>query len=256
MSVDKIAEPEITNRFPDCVAMKLHLEASAPASKPSLIARLITTEVAAFSKDVDLYLTISFSGEQEIEIPAGRKLGLPDGKAKFGICRGQLRFELGSCNLPLENTALSKPFKISMEVEQQKTSANEVQAGMKLMIPSISAKRTEGLTEKATVEVFQVKKIGSEETPAWVFEAYGKDKVLDGLLKKTLLGVLNINELPCTLTADFTARGEDIQITWGELGLVKDIHRNILAVIERAIVRRYLKLLIEEPLCKGSWQHG
>ncbi|MDA0673151.1 MAG: hypothetical protein O3C67_05525 [Cyanobacteria bacterium] len=249
-------EPEITSRFPDCVAMKLHLTAPAPVPKPSPLSRLVTTEVAAPPQTVDLSLTISFSGEQEVEVPAGRKLGLPDGRATFGIRRGQLRFEFGNCKLPLEKTALLKPFNVSMTVEQQQTRASEVQAGIKPSERSLSAKHTEGMAEKVTVDVFQVKKLGSEENPAWVFDAYGERNVLDGLLKETLLGALNIDCLPCTLTASFTARGEDIRITWGEVGLTKNIHRNKLAVIERAIVLHYLKPLLEsQPLCQGRWCH-
>ena len=256
MGMDEIAKPKVTSRFPDCVVMKLHLQTPAPEPQPSF-ARVVSTEVAASPHDVDLSLTISFSGEQEVEVPAGKKLGLPEGRATFGIRRGQLRFELNNCKLPLEKTALLKPFKVSMAVEQQQTRASEMQAGLKPGERSLSAKRTEGVAEKATVDVFQVKKIGSEENPAWVFDAYGERNVLDGLLKETLLGALNIDNRPCTLTATFTARGEDIRLTWGELGLTKNIHRNKLAVIERAIVLRYLKPLLEiEPLCEGSWHHG
>ncbi len=257
MGMDEIAKPETTSRFPDCVAMKLHCNPSAPVPNPSPFAGFVTTEVATSPQDIDLSLTISFSGEQEIEVPAGKKLGLPEGRATFGIRRGQLRFELGNCKLPLEKTALSKPFKVSMEVEQQRTRTRETQTGLKPSEFSLGTNQAQELAEKATVEVFQVKKIGSEENPAWVFDAYGERKVLDGLLKETLLGALNIDNLPCTLTATFTARGEDIRITWGELGLTKNIHRNKLAVIERAIVLRYLKPLLEtEPLCIGSWHHG
>lgn len=256
MGMDEIAKPEVTSRFPDCVVMKLHLQSPVPAPQPSL-ARFVSTEVATSPPNVDLSLTISFSGEQEIEVPAGKKLGLPEGRATFGILRGQLRFELDNCKLPLEKTALLKPFKVSMEVEQQQTRASEVQAGLKPGERSLSAKRTEGVAEKAKVDVFQVKKIGSEEKPAWVFDAYDERNVLDGLLKERLLGALYIDGLPCTLTATFTARGEDLRLTWGELGLTKNIHRNKLAVIERVIVLRYLKPLLEmEPLCKGIWQHG
>jgi len=59
------------------------------------------------------------------------------------------------------------------------------------------------------------------------------------------------------MSATFTARGEDIRITWGKLGLTQDIHRNKLAVIERAIALRYLKPLVEaEPICQGRWKYG
>lgn len=127
MVMDEIAKPEVISRFPDCVAMKLHLQSPAPAPQPSL-ARFVSTKVATPPNDFDLSLTISFSGEQEIDIPAGKKLGLPEGQATFGIRRGQLRFELSNCKLPLKKTALLKPFKVSMAVEQQQTRASETEA--------------------------------------------------------------------------------------------------------------------------------
>lgn len=265
MGMDKLAKPFVSSRFPDCAVMKLHLNRSIPKLNLANLAsrfinkftRLFRTQDLNSSQDIDLSLTIGFSGEQEIEIPAGRALGLSNGKATFGIRRGELRFELGNCILPLEKTALLKPLIVSVAVEQQQTRTSEVQAGMNLVDRNVSATRTQGQAEKVTVDVFQVKKIGSEENPAWVFDAYGKHAVLEGLLKEKLLGSLTIDDLPCTLTATFTARGEDIRITWGELGMTRNIHRNKLAAIERAIALKHIKnKLGEKPLCKGSWHHG
>ena len=58
----------------------------------------------------DLSLTITFSGEQEIEIPGGKRLGLPGGRASFGIRRGRLQLTLQDCTLPLKDTGLANPF--------------------------------------------------------------------------------------------------------------------------------------------------
>ncbi|MBD1995091.1 hypothetical protein H6G00_00415 [Leptolyngbya sp. FACHB-541] len=237
--------------------MKLHLQVKCPSPKTSFLPQLGKTEVATPSNELDLGLTISFSGEQEIDVPGGRRLGLPGGRAAFGIKRGQLRFVLQNCKLPLEETALLKPFKVSIEVEKQRTKSNEVQAGAALDSRSIGAKATEGSAEKITVEVFQVKKIGSEAKPAWIFEAYGDRTVLEGMLRETLLGTLQIDKLPCEIAADFTVRGEDVQLTWGQIGLAKDIHRNKLALLERAIALRYIKPMVESaPICQGRWRHG
>lgn len=233
--------------------MKLHLKAPmSPAPRPFLGLGKATTQ----PKEVDLSLTINFSGEQQVEVPGGKRLGLPGGQATFGIRRGQLRLTFQNCALPLEKVALSKPFKVSMEIERQKNRSSEIQAAAALDTRNIGAKFTEGSAEKANVEVFQVKKVGSEDKPSWIFESY-EDRHLEGTLAEKLLGILCIHGLPCEMTADFTVRGEDIQITWGKLALTKDIHRNKLAVIERAIVLRYLKPLVEaSPICQGRWQHG
>jgi hypothetical protein len=248
-------EPQVESKFPDCVVMKLHLEEKTPKISP--LFRTSNTGVASSLEKLALGLTINFGGEQEIEVPGGKRLGLPGGRATFGIKRGQLRFVFQNCKLPLEMTALSKPFKVSIGVERQKTKSSEIHADAALDTRSVGASTSEGLTETATVEVFQVKKIGSEDSPAWIFEAYGDRTVLEGMLTETLLGTIQVNESPCEITADFTVRGDDVQITWGQIGQVKNIHRNRLAVIERAIALRYIKPIVEAaPICQGRWIHG
>ncbi|MBD2067346.1 hypothetical protein H6F93_07355 [Leptolyngbya sp. FACHB-671] len=255
--MDAISELQVSSRFPDCVVMKLHLQESPDTSKTSSLLTSGNTKIATHPREIDLSLTINFSGEQEIEIPGGTRLGLLGGRATFGVRRGQLRFLFQNCKLPLEKIALSKPFKVSIEVEKQRTKSNEIQAGVALDTRNVGAKATEGLAEKVTVEVFQVKKIGSEDKPAWVFEAHGDRIVLEGTLKETLLGILQIADLPCEINADFTVRGDDVEITWGQIGQVKNINRNKLALIERAIALRYLKPMVEaSPICQGRWQHG
>ena len=249
-------EPQVESKFPDCVAMKLHVQAKSEVSKDSVLVGLSKAQVTTHPQEFDLGLTINFSGEQEFIVPGGTRLGLPGGRATFGVRRGQLRFVLQNCKLPLEKTILSQPFKVSIAVERQKTKANELQAGAASNAPSIGAKAADGSTEKITVEVFQVKKTGSEDRPAWVFEAYGDRTILEGMLTETSLGTLQINELPCEIAANFTVRGEDIQITWGQIGQVKNINRNKLAVIERAIALQYIKPMVElAPICQGRWSH-
>jgi len=163
-------EPQVESKFSDCVAMKLHLQANSEDPK-ALLPKLNKTQVTAHPKEFDLSLTISFSGEQEIVVPGGTRLGLPGGWATVGIKRGQLRLTLQNCKLPLEKTTLLEPFKASITVETQKTKSSAIQAGAASNAPSIGAQATEGSTEKTTVEVFQVEKIGSEDKPAWIFEA-------------------------------------------------------------------------------------
>ncbi len=252
-----MTEPEVTSRFPDCVVMKLHVKAGADNSTPSLLFGVAEPIVATQLKELDLSLTINFSGEQEIKVPGGKILGLPGGRATFGIRRGQLRFGFQNCKLPLEKISLSKPFKVSVAVEHLKNRSNEFQLGATPTAVNLGPKIVRGSTEKATVEVFQVKKSGAEDNPCWFFEAYDTRSVLEGTLTETLLGILHVVNRPCELKADFTVRSEDVRITWGQIGQARNIHRNQLAVIERAIVLRYIKPMIEaSPLCEGRWRHG
>lgn len=255
--MDVIPKPEVESKFPDCVVMKLHLQATSEVPQPSPLIGVDNTKVMTHPKEMDLSLTIAFSGEQEVEVPGGHRLGLPGGKAKFGIRRGQLRLALQNCQLPLEKIALLKPFKVSIVVERQKTQSNEAQAGAASNAPNLSLKATQGMTEKVTEDFFQVKKIGSEDKPVWVFEAYGYRAILDGMLKETLLGVLQIQEHPCEIVADFVVHGDDIELTGGQFGMATNIHRNKLALIERAIALRYIKPMVEAaPICQGRWRHG
>ena len=256
-------EPQVESKFPDCVAMKLHLQAKKASSLFSL-----SKQVTAHPKEFDLSFIISFTGEQEIVVPGGTRLGLPGGRATLGIKRGKLRLTLQNCKLLLEKTTLLEPFKASSTVQTRKTKSSSIQAGAASNAPSIGTQATEGSTEKTTVEVFQVEKIGSEDKPAWIFEAYGDRPILEGMLTEIPLGTLQVDELPCEIAADFMVRGEDVQITWRRIEQenvhhywarrkVEKIHPNKLAVIERAIALRYIKSMVEsEPRGQGRWTYG
>jgi len=251
--------PQVTNRFPDCVAMKLHLTSPTHADPMAEIRHLFPTPPSTAvpaSQNLNLSLTINFGGAQEIQIPAGQRLGFPAGRATFGVRRGELRFMLENCYLPLEDTVLSKPFRVSIEVERQQTQSREVNASASLDARNLNAKSASGSAETTRVEVFQVKKVGSEAKPAWIFEAYGDRTFLDGLLKEQLLGSLFTQENFC-VNASFLVRAEDVLLTWGEWGLANNITRNKLALIERAIVRNYIQPLVaSEALCQARWEDG
>lgn len=113
-------------------------------------------------------------------VPGGKRLGLPGGQATLGVRRGQLRFILQNCTMPLEKTDLLTPLKASIAVEQQKTRSSELQLGASTAF-NLAPKVGRGSSEKATVEVFQIKNTGSEEHPAWVFESYDDRRILEEL---------------------------------------------------------------------------
>jgi len=74
-----LVEPETENRFPACVAMKLHLETEVESTlnvlPPDPFAPLplsATTNGNSPYPLLHMSLTINFSGEQEIAIPGAR----------------------------------------------------------------------------------------------------------------------------------------------------------------------------------------
>lgn len=233
-----LPEPQIENRFPHSVEVRLHFRAVSESN-------------------IELSLTINFNSEQEIQVPGGKPLGLPGGKVTFGIRRGDLKFTLLNCALPLEQIVLLKPFEICIEIEQQQTQSREVQSSLTLASQSLGTKSSMISGEKSSLKKFQVKCTGGEDSPRWIFESHDDYTTLEGLLKQTQLGIICIKECPCEVKAIFTVRGEDIRITWGKIGLTNNINRNKLAIIERIIALRYLKSIVEDnPVSIGSWRYG
>ena len=55
----------------------------------------------------------------------------------------------------------------------------------------------------------------------------------------------------------FSSRAEDVRITWGEIGYTKNISRNKMALIERAIAVRYLAQEINfDRMSEVVWNYG
>ena len=268
----KLPVPKIENNFSDCVSMTLHfqeVEEQQPFSffldkLPLKLKRLILLEKIekTISNEIDLRLTINFSGEQVIEVP-----GIVGGEATFGVRRGRLQLELNGCRMPLERTTLNHPFKVSTQVETQTEKGTEVSIGTSIGGSLGGNTGVTGTTsggfktggkslEKTTLELSQVKQTGSEETPAWIFEVQGSRSVLEGVLKKTKLGTLYLNSIPCVVAANFRVRSEDVRLTWGKIGTVKNVARNKLAVIERALALKYIGPKIESSsLSEIEWRY-
>lgn len=249
----QLPEPDIQNKFPDCVFMKLHfgeVQRQKSTSRLSVIA---------------LGLTINFSGEQEMDVPSDELhklfmlLGFPDGKVSFGVRRGRLQFTLSGCSMPLEESA-SQPFEISKVIENQTEYMREASIGGTLGgktggIGGFKAGNKSG--EKITIKVSQFKRTGSEKKPAWIFEAQGRPPILEGALKEHELGTLLLTSSPCNVVATFRVRGEDIYLTWGNIWHTKDVIRNKSAVIERALTLRYIGRQLEKSgsLSEVRWQY-
>ena len=253
--MSSLPEPVINNRFSDCVAMKLHFDWVQTKTNKQTLPSFITAHSQSVDEtEIEVSLTINFSGEQAMKVPAGERLGFPNGEVTFGIKRGRLQLDLEACKMLLETINLSSNFRVSIEMEQQV----EKEFGASLGANgggNIQGKNK--AAQKMTVETAQVKLTGSEENPGWVFQAQGNQHILEGILSQALLGILQRSSPSCKVEATFVVRGEDIHITWGNILLTKNIHRNKSAVIERALALGYIKPKIEsEPLSKVSWNYA
>ncbi|MEO0541496.1 MAG: hypothetical protein AAFZ80_11615 [Cyanobacteria bacterium P01_A01_bin.105] len=210
-----MSEPQSNNRYPGCVAVKLHLKPNEESPSSSNRFRWPRIKASTHAETVRVSLSMTFGDQTAIDIPRGQQLGLPGGRMTFGIRRGQLKLTLQNCTMPLEKVELVDSIQIS-----------------------------------------QVKTTGSEECPIWIFESNEARSLLEGTLKEQLLGVLSVTTPPYEITAVFTVQGEDIQLSPGQLGGTQNIHRNKLAIIERGIVMKYLKPLVEAaPLCEWKGCH-
>lgn len=262
-----LPEPDIENRFPDCVAMKLHFDWVQPKQKGALSSILskLTGQASEDSEpfEINMYLTINFNGEQEIEVPGARALGISGGKATFGIQRGKLLLHLTGCKMLLEAVTLNAPLKVSIAAETQQEKASEGKLGFSVSVTDKPSLRAEGIlggrtVQKMATEVWQVQKTGGEQQPGWIFAVETGDPTLRGLLALEKLGSLQVDEQSktCKVEATFTVRGEDIVLTWGQMGWTSNIVRNKLALIERAIALRYIAPQLEPALSEVKWQYG
>lgn len=268
-------EPEITNRFPSCVALDMQFEVDDPPATPSSIGPIASLiNKAALSKPhtkIAMSLTIQFSGEQEFHVPGNKVLKVPGGKATFGIRRCELLCNLYGYRLPLEDVALKDTFTVSMPVEQQREQSSESQVGLSLggsmgdkpggtAASTVGYKQSGKASEKMTVEVFQIHKSGDVDAPKWVFETKTGHPILKGTLPKTKLGTLRSPENGLTLgafvRADIVVRPGDIQITWGQVAWTEDITRNKSALIELAIAKSIIKSQLngESSLSSVVWE--
>ncbi|XHX78503.1 MAG: hypothetical protein RBJ76_00755 [Stenomitos frigidus ULC029] len=207
-------QPQTNNRFPRCVALQLHLESKASATVETAAAdpfALPPNPAADNGKSpyppLAMSLTINFSGEQTMDIPGAKVLGIPSGKATFGVTRCQLDFTLTDCRLPLDEVALSAPFKRSVTVETQQERATEAQVGATLGgtvgektsgtgSGTVGYKQSGKTVEKVTTERFQVHFTGDEDCPTWIFEVKDGNPVLQGSLTREKLGTVSLDQLP------------------------------------------------------------
>lgn len=247
------ASLKINNRFPDCVAVKLHFESNLNSDKRGLRAFLSSKPDVA--GDINLSLTIFFNGEQEIEIPASKALGIPNGKAKFGIQKGKLSINFRECRILLESIELGKPFDIYHEVGRTQETGKEAEVKGSLPKPTLSgtSKETTKASQTSQDRDYQVSSSGFEENHSWIFEVKSKGPFLIGQLSQERLGLVQRNGQLSSIKAIFTALPESIALLEGQLGLTKNISRNKLAVIERLLILKYIGPLLQPYISEIEW---
>lgn len=225
---------EPSNRFPDCVFVKLHC---APVATESAAATVIITTGTRSSLDdpIELQLTIRF-GTQEIKVPGGQ--------VWFGLRRGELKLKIENGRIPIETTGLSALFKTFVPKEIQKRGGSEQEGSLTIAVASgfgTKAKTVSETTTKVMIEESQVSTRGTEEEPVWVFESKISDTPLKGQLSEASLGTVEVAVQPCKIQATFEVRGQrDICLTEAEGLWAKDLGRNKRAVLEREFFLRFI----------------
>lgn len=240
----------MVDRFSNCVKMNLAItkQIGERRSVFSRFSRLNLTH----PRQLNLQLSINFSDGQEIDVPGG-------GRARFGIARGELQLKLEGCRLPLSGVSEIGSFDISLPVDRQNTRENEIAGSLASDKANLGSKRAESVVETSTINKFQLKYLGGDDdAPSWRFEAFeDKDrKILERGLRDFLLGIIDVNKIPCKVRATFSVKGEDVCLTWGRFAATKDVSRNQLAFIERFWILHYLRSYVEQsPLSECEAQY-
>lgn len=227
--------PDIQNAFPDCVAMKLHFNAVETGESDLPLARDINANSkTCMPNEIELSLTISFSGKHEMAIPGAKLLGFSTGKAAFGVRRGRLQLALQGCRMFLKRSTASGA---------DESNGQELGSGGLVM-------------EKIPFKGLYIQSVGSEESPAWIFEASRRNTILEGVVRRFKLGALQPNVPDFGVRAEFWALGKDTRLSWEQLNSPSTVPRNQLAVVERALALQYIGPQCEAgPFSVVSWRY-
>lgn len=252
---------ELENRLPDCVYMEIEaVQVQSPSQKKPVVDRLYERQ-QVIREQLDLFLTLRFD-EKWIELPFGRfKVSLRGGELKVKLLNGKIPFQsyqlMGSLELPLkikrqylgdDKGESVEFFRSDLEI---KPFEQEARTRAK-----VGTEKLTGRTDEIVFNIGQVRVKGSEESPVWVFEAGMGTPSLKGMLSHAKLGTLDVMEKPCRIQVTFEASSRDIVLVVSEGGFDKNVSRNKLAVIERAIISRYLKPQLEPFLSRVELVYG
>lgn len=230
-----------SNRFPDCVFLKLHAE-PLPVDKPPspFILPPSTPPQDSKPEQWEVQLTIRF-GKQILPIRGG--------SITFALNWGELDLQIDGGKMPLESIKLYEGFEKVATEETGTEKSQEREGGASLTGPTGRVKSGGKQSSKTIQRKFRVGSNGTNETkPTWTFSALPTDEQgLTGELKKEALGDLRA-ACPWKIKATFVTSTKDLKFIDAEGLWPKNIGRNKTAVIERRIIRRLLDSEIQPHL--------
>lgn len=190
-------------------------------------------------QQIKLYLTIQFKEQREL---------LVGGHIKFGLKGGKLRVKLKNAAIPATSNQLGRSYELAVQKKKPLASIpqqSEIQANIS----------TDETSEPPQFISCKVAVRGTATRPVWVFEVDKGGSVLKGVLKNTALATLDITEKPCYIEATFEVAPKDIYLSEAEGLWPKNISKKKSAVIERAIIRRFLDLKLSPYLSRQTMRY-
>ena len=188
MSESNIQSTQPENILKSCVFLKLEKE-----SQVSLHQKILFEEIG-------IKLTAIRFGEQVMSTAKRDRV------VSFGLKRCKLILNLNNCRMPIENMGLTAPFQkqVKLEIENKSKDDNQLDVGM-----TTGYRITDGREygEKIYDVIPQVYTTGTEENPAWVFQAIAEEW-LRGQITKEKLGIIKVNNNPSFLEAKLIIKGE------------------------------------------------
>ncbi len=251
----ELPKPIAENKFPDCIAMNLHLKAeSQPRQLFPFFKRFNASAAPLKPKELEVSLSVNFNSDQQMNVPGGKHLGFSGGKVNFGVRQGSLILELNNCQFHWDEITLDRSFKILMEIETQQLASLEKQ---KYRLAEDNGNTA--ILDSTSGALLQAnpKKLEEPTAKMFIFKAKGNGPLLGNALTETKLGKIQLMDLPCDIKASFKVRGEDIRLTWSKFGPSQKLTRNKIVLIERALALKYIKPQLESSsLSEVSWQYG
>jgi len=251
----KKTAPKISNRLPRCVAVELQLRPTAIATDSYDPFATLPPDSEVSIEMFDIKLTINFGVEHEISVPA-RNL-FPSGYIKFGLNRSTLNLQLENCEIPLSKVHLVQDLNLSVDYEVSEEKAKKMDVGIAIEESKVIAKAASEQSTKTSHKFKQtqtrIHMTGYDTSYSWIFETIGHEDVLEGFLREQALATLHIINKPCNLIATIEGNKEDIRLTEGQFGWIKDITKNKWAVIERAIAFKIVANQLQPNISEVTW---
>lgn len=142
------------------------------------------------------------------------------GRVKFGFKGGELKIRLDNGKMPPEFRQLSSSVQLSPET---------------------------------TCQIFAR---GEEHSPIWAWQGRSGVSVLQGSVKSTQLGTVQVTGQPCLIEAEFVVSPSDIYLTSAEGLWSHTISPNQLAILERKLVLFLLESKFQPYLSRVVWQYS